>query len=100
MNTTQIIVIIDIFLNFLIDTSMLFDMILYSYRQLKKWRKIMKKYLNITETAEYLGKKKATIYQMTHMRKIPHIKVGGNLLFDIDDLNTWLASKKISVSKY
>ena len=60
----------------------------------------MKKYLNIDEVAEYINKKKATVYQMTHMRKIPFIKIGGNLLFDPDDLDAWLDTQKIKVSKH
>lgn len=59
----------------------------------------MKKYLNIDEVSEYINKKKATIYQLTHMRKIPHIKSGGTLLFDPDDLDAWLDSQKIRVRK-
>lgn len=61
--------------------------------------KDMKKYLNIDEVSEYINKKKATVYQMTHMRKIPFIKIGGNLLFDPDDLDVWLESQKIRVRK-
>jgi excisionase family DNA binding protein len=62
--------------------------------------KDMKKYLNIDEVAEYINKKKATVYQMTHMRKIPFIKIGGNLLFDPDDIDAWLESQKIRVGKH
>jgi excisionase family DNA binding protein len=60
----------------------------------------MKKYLNADEAAEYLNKKKATIYQMTHMRKIPYIKNGGTLLFDVNDLDEWLNTQKVPVRKY
>ncbi len=60
----------------------------------------MQKYLDIDETAEFLKIKKATIYQMTHMQQIPHIKLGGKLLFDPNDLEKWLEGKKIGVRKY
>lgn len=55
--------------------------------------------MNVEEVAIYLHKAVSTIYQMTHKKQIPHIKEGGNLLFDRDDINNWLASKKVPVRK-
>ncbi|WP_265822580.1 helix-turn-helix domain-containing protein [Geovibrio ferrireducens] len=60
----------------------------------------MQKYLDIDETAEFLKIKKATIYQMTHMQQIPHIKLGGKLLFDPNDLEKWLEGKKVNVRRH
>jgi len=60
----------------------------------------MKKYLTTDEAAEYLNKKKATIYQLTHKKQIPHIKSGGGLLFDPEDLDQWLQSQKVQVRSY
>ena len=60
----------------------------------------MKKYMNIDQAAVYIKKKKATIYQLTHKRQIPHIKSGGGLLFDPEDLDKWLASQKVQVRKH
>ncbi|TCK61543.1 helix-turn-helix domain-containing protein [Seleniivibrio woodruffii] len=59
----------------------------------------MDKPMNVEEVAIYLHKAVSTIYQMTHKKQIPHIKEGGNLLFDRDDINNWLASKKVPVRK-
>lgn len=58
-----------------------------------------KTYLNIDEAATLLKLKKSTIYQFTHMKKIPFIRMGSRLLFDLDDLNAWIASKKVQVRK-
>ncbi|HAM39539.1 MAG TPA: hypothetical protein DCP53_09145 [Elusimicrobia bacterium] len=35
-----------------------------------------KRFLNMTETAEYLGIKKSTLYDWVYMRKIPFVKCG------------------------
>lgn len=60
----------------------------------------MKNYMDIDEAAAYIKKKKATIYQLTHKKQIPHIKSGGGLLFDPEDLDKWLAGQKVQVRKY
>ncbi|QAR32757.1 DNA-binding protein [Geovibrio thiophilus] len=78
---------------------MLFLLII-SDKDKKNKEKNMQKYLDIDETAEFLKIKKATIYQMTHMQQIPHIKLGGKLLFDPNDLEKWLEGKKVNVRRH
>ena len=53
-----------------------------------------KRFLNIQETSEYLGIPKNTIYQYTSQRKIPFVKVGKQLIFDVEELKIWISSLK------
>lgn len=50
--------------------------------------------LNIEEAAAYLGIPKATLYQMTSTREIPHKKLGKRLVFLARELDEWVLSKK------
>ncbi len=59
----------------------------------------MDKPMDSGEIAKYLNKSVNTIYQMTHKRIIPHMKVGGTLLFDKEEIDTWLKSQKVPVRK-
>ncbi len=54
-----------------------------------------KKPLSIDEAAQYLGIPKATIYQFTRQREIPHQKLGKRLVFLTPELDEWVASKKL-----
>lgn len=59
----------------------------------------MDKPMDSGEIAKYLNKSVNTIYQMTHKRIIPHMKVGGTLLFDKEEIDTWLKSQQVPVRK-
>ena len=56
----------------------------------------MEKLLSIDETAELLGLKKPTIYKFVSRKQIPHIKLGGRLLFDQASLREWIAENSFS----
>ena len=51
--------------------------------------------MNIKQAAEYTGLKEATIYHYIVERKIPYIKIGARVVFDSQDLDRWLESKKV-----
>jgi len=53
-----------------------------------------KKPLSVDEAAQYLGIPKATLYQFTRLRDIPHQKVGKRLTFLTSELDEWVVSKK------
>jgi len=55
----------------------------------------MKKLLNIDEAAELLKLKKATLYDWTHRKKIPFVKLGGRVTFIEDQLLDFVMSKNI-----
>jgi excisionase family DNA binding protein len=53
-----------------------------------------KNYLTVDEAKKYLKLAKSTIYTYVQQKKMPHIKIGERVLFDEDDLNEWVKSKK------
>jgi len=55
-----------------------------------------KRLLNIGETAKYLNVSVNTIYSWVCQRRIPFVKLGRRLLFDIEDLDRWIESQKIN----
>ncbi len=52
------------------------------------------KLLNINELAEYLSVKEASIRSWVYKKKIPFIKVGKLIRFKVEDIESWLQSKK------
>lgn len=50
----------------------------------------MTKKLTLDETAEFLRRSPKTLYTWTSEKRIPHLKVGGRLLFDEKELEEWL----------
>lgn len=50
----------------------------------------MKKILNFAETANYLNVKQSWLRMAIFRRKIPFIKVGRLIRFDVEQLNEWL----------
>jgi len=51
--------------------------------------------LNINETAEFLKIKKSTLYQWVSMQKIPYVKMGRRVLFDLKDLDALIEKNKV-----
>lgn len=58
-----------------------------------------KHYLSVKELSEYLGVAKHTIYSWTSMRKIPFVKMGGLVRFDIEAIEKWIKENSIEVSE-
>lgn len=54
-----------------------------------------KELLSTTETAEFLGISKNTLYEWIIQKKIPHFKVGRLVKFKKEDLDAWLKKKKM-----
>ena len=46
--------------------------------------------VGVKAAAAYCGLAKRTLYKKTHLREIPHSKVGGRLFFDLDALDAWI----------
>ena len=53
--------------------------------------------LSVREAADFLGLKPVTIYKYINSRSIPFIKIGRRVLFEPEDLESWLKDKKIPV---
>ena len=54
---------------------------------------IEKRLIGINEISEYLDISKATLYSWTLQKRIPHIKMGRLLKFDLQEINEWLKRK-------
>ena len=55
--------------------------------------------MNVEEAAKFTGLAKSTIRAYVCSRAIPFIKIGARVVFDSDDLENWLNSKKREVIK-
>lgn len=54
-----------------------------------------KRFLGIMELSEYLGLTKGTLYVWVCQRRIPYLKVGKLLKFDIIEIEHWLKDKRV-----
>jgi len=59
-----------------------------------------KRLLNISEAAEYLGVKKNTLYSWVNQRKIPYVKIGRLVKFDLRDIDKWIEKSKVSIYEF
>lgn len=55
----------------------------------------VKPFLSLSEACELTGLSKSTIYRLTSERNIPHLKRGGKLLFNRNELTSWLQEAKV-----
>ena len=51
--------------------------------------------LTLQEVCGLLKVSKAYIYSLTHLKKIPHIKMSGLLRFRRSDIDDWLAEQEV-----
>ncbi len=56
-----------------------------------------KRYLGIKELAEYLGLSIGTVYSWVCYKKIPYIKMGRLVKFDLKRINEWVEENSIAV---
>jgi excisionase family DNA binding protein len=57
-------------------------------------------YMSVSDVADMLKLSVSHIYTLTSTKKIPHIKLlGKKILFKREDIQNWLDSKIVSVSK-
>lgn len=57
-----------------------------------------KRYYRVKEAAIYTGIPVGTLYQMVHWRQIPHIKVGRKVLFDRQELDEFMAKRRVDTN--
>lgn len=60
---------------------------------------IVKRYANIKEVSEYTSLATKTLYEWASLGKIPSIKIGRRVLFDLHDIDVVMASMKRTNSK-
>lgn len=56
-----------------------------------------KRFLGIEELSQYLGLTKGTLYVWVCQRKIPYLKVGKLVKFDLIEIERWLKDKRIAM---
>ncbi len=56
---------------------------------------MQRRFLGIRDCAEYLGVTKGTLYVWVCHRKIPYVKVGRLVKFDLVRIDKWLASNTV-----
>jgi excisionase family DNA binding protein len=49
-----------------------------------------KRYLDVPETADYTRRSEAAIRRLVHLEKIPFLKQGRRVAFDIEELDDWM----------
>ena len=59
---------------------------------------MLKRLIGIDEASHYLGVKKSTLYSWSWSRKIPSVKMGRRLLFDLKDLDQLIELQKREAS--
>jgi putative molybdopterin biosynthesis protein len=64
-----------------------------SMEEIDVTQKALPKFLRVEEVAKLLRFKKRTIYDMVEQDRIPHRKVGGRLLFEVDEILEWTKQK-------
>jgi len=62
---------------------------------MKPGESITRRLIDIRAAADYTGLSTHTLYTMVSHRKIPHVKLGGKLLFDLALLNEWIKQNTI-----
>ncbi len=56
---------------------------------------VNRRFLGIKELAEYLGLTKGTLYVWVCQRRIPYLKVGKLVKFDLQEIEEWLKEKRV-----
>src|SRR5687767_6133652 len=69
-------------------------------RKLFRQMTVVKKALTLAEAVEYTGLSRSHLYRLTSLRKIPHSKPMGKLIyFDKEQLDAWLLSNPIRTAE-
>ena len=66
----------------------------YIVKQLDVLKSDSKPWLSVGELSEYLGVKRATVYQYVHQKQIPYKKIPGSrkLIFSRYDIDQWIGN--------
>ena len=54
-----------------------------------------KKYLTVSEAAEYLNIASSTVYELIRERQIPHSKIKKRILIDVKDLDAFFKKNRV-----
>ena len=53
--------------------------------------------VGVERAAEFLGVKVSTLYAWSEQERIPHVRLGRALRFDLDTLRRWIEEKSVEV---
>jgi excisionase family DNA binding protein len=56
-----------------------------------------KRFIGIEELAAYLGLAKGTVYIWVCQKKIPYLKMGRLVKFDLREIELWLKDKRVKI---
>jgi excisionase family DNA binding protein len=54
-----------------------------------------KLFLNVDELSQYTGIARGTLYVWVCQKRIPHLKIGRMLKFDVREIEVWLAKRRV-----
>jgi len=58
-----------------------------------------RRYVNINEVSEYTSLPVKSLYELASLGRIPSIKLGSRVLFDLQDIDKMMESKKRTCNK-
>ena len=54
-----------------------------------------KKFIGIEELSLYIGITRGTLYGWVCLKKIPYVKIGRLVKFDLQEIELWLKARKV-----
>lgn len=58
---------------------------------------LIEQLISIDELCQILKLKRSYVYLLTHQKKIPHYKLGGQLRFKLSDIEQWIDKQFVAV---
>ncbi len=55
----------------------------------------LRRLITAKEASQFLSLSKDTVYRMASMKKLPYLKIGGRVLFDVKALDRWIEKHMI-----
>ncbi len=65
-----------------------------------KGKMLEKRFIGIKECAEYLGVTVGTLYTWICYRKIPYVKIGRLVKFDLQKIEQWIKEREVKTIRY
>jgi len=53
----------------------------------------MKDFLTVKELCDWIRLSRSKVYSLVSNNEIPHVKVGGKILFDVEKIKHWIENK-------
>jgi len=61
---------------------------------------LQKRFIGIKECAEYLGITVSTLYVWVCHKKIPYVKIGRLVKFDLQKIEHWIKEREVKTIRY